>query len=328
MFRRSAYVATIGYHASHEQFAPGELLGYLQEAEAAGFGAAMCSDHFLPWSERQGASGFAWAWLGAALQATSLPLGVFNAPGYRYHPAIIAQACATLADMFPGRFWVAVGSGEALNEHITGEVWPAKAERNERLRECVEVMRALWTGASVSHYGRVTVSEARLYTRPAEPPPVFGGAITPETAYWLAGWADGLITVNQPEPKLRRVVEAFHAGGGAGKPMALQVKLSYAETDAAAREAAFEQWRTNIFPSGVLAELRTVEQFDAAAEFVRPEDMDGHVRISADLGRHLAWLQEDLALGFEHLYLHNVGREQRAFIESFGERVLPQLARS
>ncbi|MEN9936491.1 MAG: hypothetical protein RLZZ387_3070 [Chloroflexota bacterium] len=315
----------IGYHASHEQFAPSELLVCAQAAERAGFRAAMCSDHLYPWSERQGHAGFAWSWLGAALQATALPFGVFNAPGYRYHPAIIAQACATLAEMFPGRFWIAVGSGEAVNEHVTGEAWPPKAERNARLRECVDVMRALWAGESVTYCGHVTVLDARLYTRPASPPPVVGGALTPETAAWLGGWADGLVTVNQPPEALRRVVDAFRAGGGEGKPLALQVKLSFAATDAEARREAHEQWRTNIFPSSVLAELRTVPQFDAAAQFVRPDDMDAHIHISADLARHVDWLRAYAEMGFDELYLHNVGRNQRAFIEAFGERVLPEL---
>ena len=133
----------IGFHASHEQIPPSRLLAAVRAAEAAGFDAAMCSDHFSPWSERQGESGFAWSWLGAALEATSLSLGCVNAPGQRYHPAIIAQAAATLAEMYPGRFWVALGSGEASNEHITGAPWPDKATRNARLRECVDVMRAL-----------------------------------------------------------------------------------------------------------------------------------------------------------------------------------------
>src|SRR5215203_2693151 len=124
---------TIGYHASHEQFPPSELLALVQEAERAGFAAAMCSDHLAPWGTAQGNSGFAWAWLGAAMQATALPFGVVNAPGQRYHPAIIAQAAATLAEMFPGRFWVAFGSGQAMNEQVTGERWPPKPERNQRL---------------------------------------------------------------------------------------------------------------------------------------------------------------------------------------------------
>src|SRR5918997_5709803 len=143
----------IGLHCSHEQIAPSRLLAHVREAEAAGFQAAMSSDHFSPWSERQGESGFAWSFLGAALEATSLPFGVVNAPGQRYHPALIAQAVATLAEMYPGRFWVALGSGEAMNEHITGDRWPPKPERRERLRECVEVIRALLAGEEVTHRG-------------------------------------------------------------------------------------------------------------------------------------------------------------------------------
>ena len=140
-------------------------------AEQAGFAAAMSSDHFSPWSERQGESGFAWSFLGAALEATSLPFGVVNAPGQRYHPAIVAQAAASLCQMYPGRLWVALGTGEASNEHITGERWPSKAERNARLRECVDVIRALFAGEVVDHHGRVVVDRARLWTLPPEPPP-------------------------------------------------------------------------------------------------------------------------------------------------------------
>src|SRR5687767_3285197 len=151
----------IGYHASHEQFPPSALLRLAQRAVAAGFGAVMCSDHLHPWSEAQGHSGFAWSWLGAAMQATDVPFGVVNAPGYRYHPVIIAQAAATLAEMFPGRFWLAVGSGENVNEHITGQPWPPKHTRNDRLKECVDVMRALWAGEMVNHRGLVQVVDAK-----------------------------------------------------------------------------------------------------------------------------------------------------------------------
>src|SRR3712207_2141353 len=146
---------TIGWHASHEQIAPSELLAAVGEAEAAGFQAAMCSDHITPWSEAQGQSGFAWSWLGAALATTSLRFGVVNAPGQRYHPAVIAQAAATLAEMFPGRFWAALGTGEASNERITGDPWPDKPTRNARLAESVEVMRALFAGEGVTHDGLV-----------------------------------------------------------------------------------------------------------------------------------------------------------------------------
>ena len=316
-------VPTIGYHASHEQFSPRALLDFVRMAERAGFGAAMSSDHLLPWTEAQGESGYAWSWLGAALEATSIRTGVITVPGYRYHPAVVAQAAATLAEMYPGRFWLAVGSGERLNEHVTGEPWPPKAERNARLEECVGVMRALWRGETVSHRGRVTVEEARLYTRPPEPLPVLGAAITAETARWLGGWADGLLTVLQPRERLRAVVDAFREGGGEGKPMILQVKIAYAESEAEARRGAHEQWRSLVFDSRLLAELRTPAEFEAAGRFVRPEDLDAGVRISTDLDRHADWLHEDLALGFDELYLHNVHRDQRRFIEDFGARVLP-----
>src|SRR3954470_2350493 len=153
----------IGFHASHEQIPPSELLTAAQHAEEVGFTAGMCSDHVAPWRPQQGESGFAWSWLGAALATTRLPFGVVNAPGQRYHPAIVAQAVATLAAMFPGRFWVALGSGENSNEHITGDPWPRKPVRDARLRECVDVIRALLAGEEVSHDGLVTVDRAKLW---------------------------------------------------------------------------------------------------------------------------------------------------------------------
>ncbi len=318
-------MTTLGYHASHEQFAPGELLSHVRAAEEAGFTAAMCSDHFAPWSERQGQSGFAWSWLGAAMQATSLPFGIVNAPGYRYHPAIIAQAAATLAEMFPGRFWVALGSGEALNEHITGTRWPPKAERNARLKACVDIIRALWAGETVTHHGLIEIEEAKLWTRPPEAPRIVGAALSEETAEFVAGWADGLITVNASPARLRGIIDAFRRGGGEGKPLYLQCHVSYAGTEEEALAHAYDQWRTPILPGIVNEHLSTPRQFDAAAQFVRPEDLAEHVRSSADPARHLEWLHADLELGFEHIYLHNVGRNQSEFLSVFGERILPGL---
>ena len=321
-------MAQIGIHASHEQVAPSALLVAVQEAEAAGFRAAMSSDHFSPWSARQAESGFAWSWLGAALQATSLTFGVVNAPGQRYHPAIVAQAAATLCELFPGRLWVALGTGEASNEHITGERWPPKAQRNARLRECVDVMRALFAGEEVSHDGLVTVDRARLWTLPPEPPPLLGAAVTVETARWVGGWADGLVTINQPRERLQRMIEAFREGGGDGKPLYLQVHLSWAPDEDEALALAHDQWRTNVFSPPLCWDLETVEQFDEAARHVRPEDLRGSVLVSADVGRHVAWLQELLELGFQKVILHHVGREQRRFIDAFGRRVLPALGAS
>jgi coenzyme F420-dependent glucose-6-phosphate dehydrogenase len=318
-------MALIGYHASHEQFAPGALLRYAKLAGDAGFQAGMCSDHFAPWSERQGQSGFSFAWLGAALERTALSYGAVCAPGQRYHPAIVAQAAATLAEMNPGRFWIALASGQAMNEHITGDPWPPKARRRERLFECVEVIRALLAGETVTHRGLVTVEEARLWTLPEEPPMLIGAAISPDSAGWVGSWADGLVTVLQPREKLAETVEAFRRGGGEGKPVYLQIHLSWAGSDEEARRFAYDQWRTNIFPPPIQTRLQTPAEFDALGDFVRPEDLEPHVRISADLSRHIDWLHEDLAMGFDALYLHNVGQNQEAFIEAFGQRVLPEL---
>jgi probable non-F420 flavinoid oxidoreductase len=318
-------MTTVGIHASHEQIPPSALLTAMRDAEAAGFERAWSSDHFSPWSERQGESGFAWSWLGAALHATDLEFGVVNAPGQRYHPAIVAQAAATLCEMFPGRLSVALGTGEFSNEHITGAAWPDKAVRNRRLRECVDVMRALFAGEVVDHDGLVTVDRARLWTLPDRPPPLLATAVSVETAAWAGEWADGLITIGQPHDQLRRMIDAFRANGGDGKPLAVQVHLSWAETDAEALAIAHEQWRTNVFQPPLCWDLPTVEQFDAAATHVRPEDMHGAVLVSSDLAQHTTWIAELAELGFDAIYLHHVGQEQRPFIEAFGEHVLPRL---
>jgi coenzyme F420-dependent glucose-6-phosphate dehydrogenase len=315
----------IGYHASHEQFKPSKLLALVQLAEKAGFNACLSSDHFAPWSMDQGESGFAWSWLGSAMQATSLSFGIVNAPGQRYHPAIIAQAAATLTEMFPERLWVAMGSGQNINEQITGDHWPIKKDRNARLKECVDIIRALWNGETVTHHGLVTVENATLYTRPVLAPKIIGAAITEETARWVGSWADGLITVSKSPKELKKIVTAFKEGGGEGKPLYLKVQLSYAGNENQALTGAYEQWRSNIFPSAVLSDLRTAKQLEQAAMFVRKDDMIKHVRISSDINQHLEWLHQDLDLGFSQLMLHNVNLQQEPFIEAFGEKVIPEL---
>jgi probable non-F420 flavinoid oxidoreductase len=315
----------IGFHASHEQFPPSELLSLAQTAEAAGFDCAMSSDHFRPWGGAQGHSGYAWSWLGAAMATTRMPFGVISAPGYRYHPAILAQGAATLAEMFPGRFWLALGSGQRLNEDITGLAWPEKGERNARLRECADVIRALLAGETVTHHGRITVVEAKLYSRPAQAPPLLGAAVTEATAEAVGAWADGLLTVSAAPDQLRKVIAAFRRGGGEGKRLVVQVGLNWAPTEAEALAGAHQQWRTNVLGGEVNWELRRPEDFDTATRFVRPEDMRQSVWISSDLGWHAARIAELDELGIDEIQLHQVGRNQRAFVEAFGARVLPAL---
>ncbi|HEY8381556.1 MAG TPA: TIGR03885 family FMN-dependent LLM class oxidoreductase [Microvirga sp.] len=320
-------MARIGFHASHEQFPPSELVGLVQQAEAAGFNCAMSSDHFRPWGPAQGQSGFAWAWLGAALQSTRLPFGVISAPGYRYHPAILAQAAATLTEMFPQRLWLCLGSGQRLNEDLTGVAWPEKVERNARLRECAEIIRALLRGEAVSHYGRVTLVDGQLYSLPKTPPLLLGAAVSETTAEFVGSWADGLLTVSGKPDQVRKVVEAFRRGGGEGKPLFMQVGLNWAPSDEEALAGAHEQWRYNVLGGEVNWELRSPRDFDTATRLVKPEDMKGSLLISSSLPQHVDWLSEFIELGFEELQLHQVDRNQKGFIEAFGSKVLPQLSR-
>ncbi|MCZ3364561.1 MULTISPECIES: TIGR03885 family FMN-dependent LLM class oxidoreductase [Methanobacterium] len=313
----------IGYHNSHEQFPPSKLLKFVQMAEKNGFNGASSSDHFYPWSESQGESGFVWSWLGSALQATSLPFGVVNAPGQRYHPTIIAQATATLTEMYPERFWIAVGSGQLLNESITGDKWPPKSIRNERLKESAKIIRKLWAGETVTHYGHVTVEGAKLYTRPENPPPLIGAAITPETAEWLGKWADGLITVAENPYKLGKIIKAFHRGGGKGKPAYIKLEVSYDPAEEKALKGAYGQWKSNIFESNVLTNLKSPEQFDNASKLIDPEVIRAKVNIFTDINEYVELLDEYIQLGVDHIYIHNVNLNQEQFIEDFGQKVLP-----
>lgn len=318
-------MAIISYQASHEQFSPHELLQYSILAQQAGFGGLNSSDHFYPWSERQGESGFSFAWLGAAMQATGLQTGMVCAPGPRYHPAVVAQAVATLANMFPNRFWIALGSGEALNEVITGEPWPGKEFRNQRLYEAAAVIKRLLQGEEVNHEGTFNVKEARLYTLPQQMPLLMGAAITEKTAEWMGAWADGLITIHKPYEELKAMIRAFEKGGGKGKPVYLKVQLSYAPTYEEAMAGAYDQWRTNVLPYDQLDDLSKPEDFDRAAKTITQEDVAKMVHISADLQQHTQWIQQYIDMGFENIVLHNVNRQQEPFIRDFGREVLPRL---
>jgi coenzyme F420-dependent glucose-6-phosphate dehydrogenase len=300
------------------------LLDLCRQAEAAGFAGAMCSDHAAPFSARQGSGGFAWSWLGSALAVTNLTWGTVNAPGQRYHPPLIAQAIATLSQMFPRRLWVAFGSGQYINEQWTGMGWPAKAVRNQRLAESVGIIRRLLAGEEVTHDGLVRVREAKLYVRPALQPLLFGAALSPETAQWAAGWADGLITTYQPNGVVQEVIQAFRSGGGMDKPILLQVQHSYAATNYDALQGAHDQWRMSVLPASIMADLPTPQEIDAASAAVRPEDVSVRVRCSSHLADHVGWLREYEALGVEAVYVHNVNRMQREFIAAYGDEVLPK----
>lgn len=317
-------MALFGFHASHEQHPPGRLLEDVRLAAAAGFEAAMCSDHIEPWSHRQGHSGFAWSWLGAALATTDLRFGVVTSTGYRYHPAVTAQATATLAAMFPDRFWFALGSGEHCNERMSGTAWPPKEQRQQRLGECIDVIRRMHAGETVDHEGTVQVDGGRVWDLPPTPPDLLLPALTPETAGRFANRVDGLITVNAPLDELRRILAAYRDGGGTGRT-ALQIHLSWAPTSDEAWAVARDQWLTNVLPPHDMAELATPEEFEAHAADLDDRHLEGSVVVSDDPAEYVDRLCEFAELGFDEIYLHHVGRSQREFIDVFGDAVLPAL---
>ncbi len=325
-------MGTVGYAASFEQFHPTDLLSYCQAAERAGFGAVMASDHFHPWVPSQGHSAFVWAWMGALGATTGVRFGTgVTPPGYRYHPAVIAQAAATLEAMYPGRFYLGLGAGEALNEHIVGDYWPEAPTRLERLMEAIEIIQALFSGKKVKHRGtHFNVESAKLYTLPEAPPPIYVATSGPIMAARTGKFTDGLITVGAADEKLRMLVDRYERGAReAGKdpaamPRILQVKVSYAESVEAATEAAVKEWPNGgmAFPK---ADIRDPEDFEAMAKLVRPEHYKNRVLLSPDLAEHTAYLQHFVDLGFGEIYVHNVGRNQEAFIRAYGEGVIPAL---
>lgn len=325
--------AQVGYAAMLEQFGPREAVDFAVAAEEAGFSGVMAADHVQPWVPEQGQAAFAWAFMAAAAERTSGDMGPgVTCPSFRQHPAMIAQAAATMATLYPGRFWLGLGSGEALNEHIVAGYWPELRERTDRLFESIEIIRRLFSGKDVRHEGRYYRMEAlRLWTLPEIPPPIYVATTGPLTAERTGRFCDGIITVGAPEERIETVFAAFEKGAReAGKdpaamPKILQLHLSWAETDEAATRNALVEW-----PNGGMKfpkqDIRSPFDFAQIAKLVRPEDFQGRMLISSDLEAHRREIQRFLDLGFDRVYLHNVGRNQREWIEAFGREVLPKLA--
>mgnify|MGYP001765375123 CR=1 FL=1 len=327
----------IGYAAALEQFHPNEIIEYAALAERHGFSGVMAADHYQPWVPAQGQSAFVWNVLSALGMATAGDLGPgVTAPTFRWHPAMVAQASATLEAMFPGRHWLGLGSGEALNEHIVGQYWPEAPERINRMFEAVEIISKLFTGSlagkDVKHTGTYYKLEStRLWTMPEAPPPIYIATGGPVTARRAGVHADGLITVGAPLEKIDGLFQRFEAGAReAGKdpstmPRLLQVHLSWAPTDEEALANALDQW-----PNGGMkfpkADIRSPFELAQMARLVRPEDFEGRLVISSDPDVHRTALQRYADLGFDAIYLHNVGRNQAEWIEVFGREVLPRLA--
>ena len=310
----------ICYHASHEQFSPSHLLNLAQAAERAGFDGIHSSDHFHPWSIRQGQSGFAFSWVAAALQATSIPFSMICVPGQRYHPAIVAQAIATLCEMFPGRINFEMGSGEAVNEIITGDKWPNKEVRNQRLDQSVWIIRKLLKGDEVTFNGHVRVWNARLYTRPSQQPLLLAAAISKETCGWAGQWADGLITTAESDiQSTSNKINAFQNNGGQGKPVYIQFGFSYARSEKDAVEGAWDQWRSNILPREKLASFHTLAEFDRAGSTTTREEVTKAIHILTTMKELKSYIEELKDLNPNRIILHNINRLQEEFIEDYAQ---------
>ena len=314
----------LGYTLSSEEHGPNELVRNARAAEDAGFEFATISDHFHPWVDAQGESPFVWSVIGGIAQATErirLGTGV-TCPTIRIHPAIIAQAAATSQVMLEGRFFLGVGSGEELNEHVTGATWPGPGERLEMLEEAIEVLRLLWQGGYQSHYGEhYTVEQARIFTLPDEPPPI-ALAASNESAAQLAGRVgDALISV-APDKDL---VSEFEQSGGDGKPRYGQLHVCYDQDAERARRTAYEVWPNAAMGGALGQELATTSHYEAVAQLVRPEDVAQSVVCGPDPDEHLEQIREYDRAGFTHVFVHQIGAEQDAFLRFYADRILPEL---
>ena len=316
-------MTSIGYALSSEEHAPSDLVRHAASAERAGFAYALISDHFHPWIDRQGQSPFVWTVIGGIAEATStLRLGTgVTCPILRIHPAIVAQAAATAAAMLPGRFFLGVGTGEALNEHVLAQRWPSTTVRREMLAEAVGLIRELWRGGLTSHRGtHFTVENARLYTVPDEPPPIAVAAGGPEAARLAGEIGDALVTT-APEAEL---VEAFAAAGGGG-PRYGQLTVCWAADEAAARRTAFEWWPNAALKGPLGQELPLPSDFEEAATMVTEDDVAAAVVCGPDVERYVDAIGEFEKAGFDHVYLHQVGPDQDGFL-SFCNELLGRYA--
>lgn len=323
----------LGYALSSEEHAAPELVAQAAAAEEAGFEFALVSDHYHPWTERQGQASFVWSTLGAiAMRTHRLTVGTgVTCPMIRLHPALVAQASATVATLMPDRFFLGVGTGENLNEHILGDRWPASDQRREMLAEAVDIIRELWRGDIVTYRGvHYTVENAKLYSRPESPPRLMVAA-SGERAAELAGRiGDGLIST----APVRELVEIFdrsraEAGRGAGDaPRFGRLAACWAGDEARARRVAREWWPSSVLHGELSVELPSPAVFEQATRDVTEVQLAGSIVCGPGPARHDAVIEAFNQVGFDHVYGHRVGPEQEGFLRADAADVLPHWAAS
>jgi coenzyme F420-dependent glucose-6-phosphate dehydrogenase len=315
----------LGFALSSEEHPPSELVRQAVQAEEAGFAFIGVSDHFHPWVKAQGHAPFVWSVLGAIAQATDrLRVGTgVTCPTVRIHPAIIAQAAATTACLMPGRFFLGVGSGEALNEHILGDRWPPAPERLEMLEEAVGVIRLLWQGGSQDHDGKhYTVENATVFDLPDTPPDIVVAGAGSKAASLAARVGDGFWGT-APDPD---ALETFESGGGAGKPKYGQITVCWAEDEEQAKKTAYQIWPNAAVKGQLSQDLPTPKHFEDAAEMVTEDDVAATVVCGPDVARHAERVKQYADAGYTHLYIHQVGPDQDGFLRFWERELRPALA--
>ncbi len=321
---RPSGTISLGYKLSSEEQSPADLVRYARMAEDGGFDFALISDHFHPWTDQQGQSPFVWSVLGAIAEATErLTVGTaVTCPAGRIHPAVIAQAAATTATLMPDRFFLGVGTGENLNEHILGQGWPETEFRQERLEEAIEVIRLLWRGGNQSHHGRhFTVENARLYTLPDALPPLLVAAGGPRSAELAGQLGDGLIGTD-PDPAL---LAAFDKAGGKGKPRYAELTVCWADDEESARRIARESWPTAAMESSLSWELPLPQHFEAVAELVTEDQIAESITCGPDPAKHLEAIAKYAEAGYDHICVHQVGKDQKGFFDFYKSEIVPRL---
>jgi G6PDH family F420-dependent oxidoreductase len=316
-------MSDVGYTLSSEEFGPSELVEQASRAETVGFDFLSISDHFHPWLEAQGEAPFVWSTLGGVARATDeIDVGVgVTCPTFRVHPVNVAQAVATVATMLDGRrFSFGVGTGELLNEHVTGEHWPTHRVRLEMLREAVEIIRQLWEPGQTSYHGtHFTVENARIFTRPEEFPPICVSAFGEQTARAAAEFGDGFWSVG-PQGDL---LDAYRKNDGEGESIT-QIHVCYADDEDEAVSTAHEQWANSALPGELAQVLPTTTHFEQATEMVTEEDIrEGSILTDADPGAHVENIRSCFDEGFDKVYVHQIGDDQASFFDFYEEEVLP-----
>src|SRR4051794_11017391 len=314
----------LGYAFSSEEHSPASLVGQARAAEEAGFGFGLISDHIHPWVDAQGHRAFVWSGIGGIAQTTDpFRIGTRVAcPTMRIHPAIIAHAAATCACLMPGRFFLGVGTGENLNEHVTGAKWPAPDERLEMLEEAVEVLRLLWQGDYQTHRGKhYTVENLRIFDLPDEPIEVAVAAMQPKAAELAGRIGDALVNVAPKE----QIIDKFEASGGKGKPKYGQITVCYAKTKDEAKATAFEVWPNALVEGSASQELPLPSDFEQLVEGRKADELEGTLTLGPDAGEYLEQIKEYDEAGYTHIYFHQIGPDQDAFLAFAQNELLPKI---